>query len=145
MAEGYPDRQEPELDLNPPSVELKVIGTPQIEETDSMLYSVQLELSRKLTAGEYAAVAAWENPARSPAGWVSVDQDLGHLTVARTTIEMVAEHRDSLRGIVSRIATEGEEYRQRAIRTHREADEAAAAHEAEQVRRRKLAEQITFD
>ena len=142
---GYMSEEHPGPDLNPPTEELKIIGKPRIEETNSASYSVQLDLSRKLTAGEYDAVAAWATPAGSPAGLVSVDQDLKHLTVGQTTIEKVAEHRDSLREIVSRIAAQGEEYRKRAIDARREADEVANANEAERARRKKLAQEINFD
>ena len=88
MAERPPLR-DPEPNLEPPTEELKLIGTPRIEETDEPVYSVHIELSRKLTAGEQDYVAGWGTPPRSPAGWVKIERDLRHLTVTNTTIEKV--------------------------------------------------------
>src|ERR1700746_3534963 len=126
MAERPPLRV-PEPNLEPPIEELKLIGTPRIEETDEPVYSVHIELSRKLTTSEQDYVAGWGTPPRSPAGWVKIERDLTHLTVTETTIEKVGQHRDSLREIVSKIAVEGEEYRKRAVEARRPADEAGEA------------------
>ena len=145
MAERRPNLRDPEPNLEPPSEELKLIGTPRIEETDEPVYSVHIELSRKLTAGEQVYVAGWGTPPRSPAGWVKIDRDLGHLTVTETTIEKVGQHRDSLREIVSKIAAEGEEYRKRAVEARHQAGEEDEARQAERARRKNLADGIKFD
>src|SRR5271165_408666 len=135
MAERLPLR-DPEPNLEQPTEELKLIGTPRIEETDEPVYSVHIELSRKLTAGEQDYVAGWRTmPPRSPAGWVKIDSDLRHLTVTETTIEKVGQHGDSLREIVSKIAAEGEEYRKRAIEVRGQADEEEKVRQAERARR----------
>lgn len=132
--------------LEPPIEKLKLVGTPQIEETDQSVYTVHIELSRKLTLPEQDAVKGSSGaPPGSPAGSVKIASDLRHLIVAETTIEKVAQHRDSLRQIVSKIATEGEEYRKRAIETRRQAAEEGAGRQAERVRRKNLANEITFD
>jgi hypothetical protein len=55
--------------LEPPTEELKLIGTPRIEETDEPVYSVHIELSRKLTAGEQDYVAGLGYAASQP-GWL---------------------------------------------------------------------------
>lgn len=131
--------------LEPP-IELKLVGTPQIEETDHSVYSVNIELSRKLTLPEQDAVKGSSGaPPGSPAGSVKISSDLRHLTVTETTIEKVAEHRDSLREIVSTIAAEGEEYRKRAVEARRQAAEEGEGRQAERVRRKSLADEIRFD
>jgi hypothetical protein len=132
--------------LEPPTEELKLIGTPRIEETDQSVYSVHIELSRKLTLPEQDAVKGSSGaPPRSPAGWVKIAADMRHLTVTETTIEKVAQHRDSLREIVSKIAAEGEEYRKRAVEARRQAAEEGEGRQAERVRRTNLANEIKFD
>ncbi len=135
----------PPPNLDPPTEVLKLIGSPQVEETDKESYKVSLPFSRELTAGEQDAAAALAGPAESPAGLVRVDHDANHLVVTDTTIEKVAQHRDSLVEIVSKIAAEGEEYRKRAVDAQRKADEDHDARQAERARRRDAAKEIKFD
>ena len=143
--EERPPLRGPEPNLEPPTEELKLIGTPRIEETDEPVYSVHIELSRKLTAGEQDYVAGWGTLPRSPAGWVKIERDLRHLTVTNTTIEKVGQHRDSLRKIVSNIAAEGEKYRKRAVEARHQAGEEGEARQAERERRKDLANEMKFD
>ena len=96
--EERPPLRGPEPNLEPPTEELKLIGTPRIEETDEPVYSVHIELSRKLTAGEQDYVAGWGTPPRSPAGWVKIERDLRHLTVT--------EHHHREGGTTSRLPSE---------------------------------------
>jgi hypothetical protein len=84
-------------------------------------------------------------PLKSPAGWVLVDADKGHLVVTETTIEKVGQHQDSLREMVSKIATEGEEYRKRAVEAQRAAADEETARQEERARRREAAKKINFD
>ena len=140
MAEGHRVPRSP--DLEPPAQVLKLVGSPRPEETAAPSYSVHLELSRKLTAAEQDAAAA---PLRSPAGRVQVGTDKKHLVVAETTIEQVGQHRDSLKAIVSKIATDGEEYRKRAVEERRSAHAEDNARQAEHARRQEAAKQIKFD
>lgn len=130
-------------ELEPPVEVLKLVGSPRPEETDGAVYHVYLDLSRKLTAAEQCAAAA--SPLRSPAGWVQVAADRKHLVVTETTIEKVGQHQDSFKEIVSNIATEGDEYRKRAVEARRSADAESSARQAEHARRREAAKQIKFD
>lgn len=130
-------------DLEPPAEVLKLVGTPRPEETDAQAYDVYLDLSRKLTDSEQDAAAQLQP--YSPAGWVHVGHDVKHLVVTDTTIEKVAQQRDALVEIVSKIAAEGEEYRKRAVEAQRLADEENSAREAERARRREAAKEIKFD
>jgi len=98
---------------------------------------------RELTAGEQDAAARLRP--NSPAGSVHAGDDAKHLVVTETTIEKVAQHRDSFVEIVSKIAAEGEQYRQRAIADQRKADEEHDARQAERARRRDAAKEIKFD
>ena len=129
--------------LQPPVEVLKLIGPAQVEATDAPSYSVFLELSRKLTAAEQDAAAA--SLLKSPAGWVRVHSDLKHLVVTETTIEKVGKHQDALKEIVSKIATEGEEHRKRAVEARHAADTKARASQAERVRRQEAAKTVKFD
>ena len=144
MAQEHPGLRDPDPGLEPPTQELKIIGKPRVEETDDARYSVSVQLSRKLTLAEQDAATGSSVPLRSPAGWVEIDPDLKHLTITDTTIEKVAEHVDSLREIVSKIASEGEEYRKGAVWAKRQANETDKANETERARRRKLADEIDF-
>jgi hypothetical protein len=144
MAQEHPGLPDPDPGSEPPTQELKIIGKPRIEETDEPAYSVHIELSRKLTLAEQDAVAGSSVPIRSPAGWVKIYPDRRHLTVTETTIEKVAQHQDSFREIVSKIAAQGEENRKRAVEAKRRADETDRANEEERARRRKLADEIDF-
>jgi hypothetical protein len=90
----------------------------------------------------------WARPLdpRRPAGPVYIGDDLKSLTIIRTTIERVAKHRDFFRAeIVSKIATEGDEFRKRAIEAGRQADEERQRRRAGRVRRENLAAGIIFD
>ena len=132
--------------LEPPTEELKLIGSPQIEETDAPVYDVHLHLSRRLTLGEQDYAGRWQHsPVPSPAGAVYLDPDMKRLTVAHTTIERVAEHLASFTEIVSNIVTEGELYRKRAVEERRQADDEDEARNAERTRRKNLANEIKFD
>jgi|SRR5271165_3236931 len=139
--------------LEPPAGELKLEGSPRVEETDNESYKVFLPLSRELTAFEQDAAAVWAKPNAHPASWVRqellgaihVDRDARHLVVTDTTIEKVAEYSYLLVGIVSKIAAEGEQYRQRAVADKRKADEEHDARQAERARRRDAAKEIKFD
>jgi hypothetical protein len=150
MAQEQAGLRDPDPGLEPPTQELKIIGKPRIEETDEPHYSVQLELSRKLTPSEQDAAGMWTSrtgdrrTTHSPAGPVSVDSDMKHLRITMTTIEKVAQHSDSLREIVSKIAAEGEEYRKRAVEAKRQAVERDKANQEERARRKKLADEIDF-
>lgn len=133
------------LDLERPVEELKLLGSPRVAETDKDFYEVYLPLSRELTAGEAYAAAAHVSPAKGPAGGVRVASDRKHLVIRDTTIEKIAEHRDSFREIVSKIATEGEEYRKSAVEAQRSATDEKSAREAERERRREAAKKVKFD
>jgi hypothetical protein len=146
MAEQHPGLRDPDPDLEPPTQELKIIGSPEIEVSDKPQYSVHLRLSRKLTLAERDGIDGWVSFAPSPAGAVYVDPDNKRLTVTNTTIEQVAEHRDYFQAqIVSKIVADGEEYRMQAVESRRQAAETAKSNEQELARRRKLAEEISFD
>lgn len=145
MADGLPGRQNPEPNLDPPIEQLKIVGTPRVQETDEPFYKVQLELSRELTVSEHEALAGLSLPLYTPAGVVYVAKDLQRLTVIQTTIELVAEHREAFKGIVARIAAEGEARRQEAVKARRKAGEITGARRIERARRRSLAAETTFE
>jgi hypothetical protein len=129
-------------DLEPPVEELKLLGNPHVQDTDGEYYEVYLPLSRQLTGPEQDAAA---QPAKSPAGWVHVHDDVQHLVVDQTTIESVGQHQDWFKKFVSTIATRGEEIRQQAFDAQRQKDDVASALDAERARRRDAAKTIKFD
>lgn len=145
MTERHPGRITPQPNLDAPTEELKIVGSPIVEAANKEVYSVELRLSRELTAGEQDAYFGWRTPPQTPAGFVYFDSDNKVMTVVNTTIELVAQHRDALRDLVSRLAAEGEEYRRQALDAQQQMREQAEADAAELARRQKIADEITFD
>ena len=146
MTQEHPGLRDPDPGLEPPTQELKIVGTPEIqdEHTNADHYRVRLKLSRKLTppeqdAGGHAAFT-------STVGAVSVDRsDMQHLIINDTTIEKVAQHGGEYFGqFLQDIVRKGEDVRLRTIEARKAAEAKARADEEERARRRKLAGETDF-